>query len=671
MRTVFIVLLTVLGHAQFVDAASLPCQVDIQSELKRPILESAEYMGYATAYRRLAAADQAVDDTWCAAGTNAVALAKLCRETRARAVASFGGFPERTPLHARITCVLKRDGYHIEKLLCESRPGFFVTGHVYVPESADFKPPYAAVLVPCGHSEDGKLGRVYQHAGVLLARAGFVGLVFDPVDQGERKQRPARRNCGVGHNAMGALAMLLGESGLRVRLWDAMRMLDYLSERPDVDAARLGVMGNSGGGTMSAMLAAFDDRIKAAAPSSYISNLRRVVDGCGPQDSEQILYGQLGYNLNHLGLLLLRHPTPTLVNASHDDFFPIDGTLETWRALARATQPSGTFSRYELTEAAGKHGWKAGMLATSIAWMRRWLRDEEVMLPTADERFRMDVANPASRLGLETMLSATEGRVTETGAVMDLAGSRSVYQVMRDDLDLYMAKRPKMTTSDRAAAAVAAARIRSRAEADIRPIVVSEGRTNGVAVVRLGFSEPTGFTMPGVLLVPAVVSGTPCLYAGDRGRAAFADEVSSALAKGRPVLVVDLEGLGEIGVTKRRIHVGSCVDDGLGKIHYLLGDSLVGRRAEQLRAAADVLKDRFNAVPEIVVDGAVAIPAAHARAADAKLFAQLTIRNPPLSWSEAIRRAVTEPIQWTYTDAVQGALRTYDWTDLLAVDGLK
>ena len=203
------------------------------------------------------------------------------------------------------------------------------------------------------------------------------------------------------------------------------------------------------------------------------------------------------------------------------------------------------------------------------------------------------------------------------------------------------------------------------AEADIRPIVVSEGRTNGVAIVRLGFSEPTGFTMPGVLLVPAVVSGTSRLYAGDRGRAAFADEVSSALAEGRPVLVVDLEGLGEIGVTKRRIHVGSCVDDGLGKIHYLLGDSLVGRRAEQLRAAADALKDRFNVVPEIIVDGTVAIPAAHARAADAGLFAQLTIRNPPLSWSEAIRRAVSEPIQWTYTDAVQGALRAYDWVELL------
>ena len=656
----------ILVLATFLSSVCPAATPDIRMELKHPVLESAEYMGYATAYRRLVEADQSVDDAWIVAGADAGALARLQRDVRERAVASFGGFPDRTPLNARIMGVLERDGYRIEKLLCESRPGFFVTGHVYVPESADFKPPYAAVLVPCGHSEDGKLGRVYQHAGVLLAKSGFVGLVFDPVDQGERKQRPARKNCGVGHNAMGALAMLLGESGLRVRLWDAMRMLDYLSERPDVDAARLGVMGNSGGGTMSAMLAAFDDRIKAAAPSSYISNLRRVVDGCGPQDSEQILFGQLGYTLNHLGFLLLRHPTPTLVNASHDDFFPIDGTRETWRALVHATQPSGTFSRYELTEAAGKHGWKAGMLATSIAWMRRWLRDEQATLPTAAERFRMDVAHPPSSLGLETMLSQDEGRVTETGSVLDLAGSRSVYQVIRDDLELYVAKRPKMTAAERAASAVKAARIRPRAEADLQTVVVSEIKANGRSIVRLGFAEPTGFTMPGVLFVPEKVAAAPRLYAGDRGRVAFTNEAAASLAEGHPVLVVDLEGFGEIGVTKRRIHVGSCVDDGLGKIHYLLGDSLVGRRAEQLRAAADELKYRFDAVPEIVVDGTVAIPAAHARAADADLFTRLTIRNPPLSWSEAVRRAVVEPIQWTYTDAVQGALREYDWTELLA-----
>lgn len=643
-------------------SAAMP---DIQAELRRPVLESAGYMGYAHAYRNLAEADQAVDAAWIAAGANAHSLVRLQGEVRERAVASFGGFPGRTPLNARVMGVLKRDGYRVEKLLCESRPGFFVTGHVYVPESTDFKPPYAAVLVPCGHTEEGKLGRGYQYSGVLLARAGFVGLVFDPVDQGERKQRPGRKTCGMGHNAMGTLAMLLGESGLRVRLWDAMRMLDYLAERSDVDAARLGVMGNSGGGTMSAMLAAFDDRVRAAAPASYISNLRRVVDACGPQDSEQILYGQLAYNLNHVGLLLLRHPTPTLVNASHDDFFPIDGTLETWRALERTTKSNGTFDRYELTEAAGKHDWKAGMLATSVGWMRRWLRDEQVRLPTAAERFRLDVAHPPCRFGVETMLSADEGCVTETGSVLDLPGSRSVYQSLADDLAQYEAKRPKMTAKERAAAAVKLARIRSPEEADIQMVVISVEKGDGVEVVRLGFSEPTGFTMPGILLVPEKITGAPRLYVGDKGRAAFAKEIGTALAEGNPALVVDLEGFGEIGITKRRIHVGSCVDDGLGKIHYLLGDSLVGRRAEQLRAAADELRRRFAVIPEVVADGTAAIPAAHARAADAGLFAHLTLRNLPLSWSEAIRRAVTGPIQWTYTDSVQGALREYDWVQLV------
>ena len=74
--------------------------------------------------------------------------------------------------------------------------------------------------------------------------------------------------------------------------------------------------------------------------------------------------------------------------------------------------------------------------------------------------------------------------------------------------------------------------------------------------------------------------------------------------------------LGEtFAVTRRRVHVGSCVDDGLGKVHYLLGSSLVGRRAEQVLAAARELKRRFGAVPEVVADGFAAIPAAHAHAA--------------------------------------------------------
>lgn len=655
-----------VARDNFFDAQQKTVSVtQLADELSAPILDNAEYMSYATAHRRLAAADIAADEAWrAAAGTSA--FAERARDLRARAVASFGGFPERTPLKAEIVGKLQRSGYRVEKLVAQSRPGFYVTGLVFVPDDKAFKPPYSAVLVPCGHAEEGKGGQAYLHGATLLAKAGFVSLVFDPVDQGERRQFPRRKTCGMGHNAMGALAMLLGQSGLRVRLWDAMRMLDYLETRPDVDAKRLGVMGNSGGGTMTAMLAAFDDRVAAAAPASYISNLRRVVDACGPQDSEQLVFGQLDWGLNHLGLLLLRAPTPMLVNASHDDFFPFDGTLETMHALEAVASRIGAGDRYALVEASGKHGWKPGMLSASCDWMCRWLQGvADVPVPdSAILRFR-DVATPRRRMGLESFIPEPASLVTATGDVRDLPGARSVYRVLADDLAALERSRQPLDPQTRTAVMMNAARIRPPAEILMKAVEVSTAVTNGLAVTRLGFVAPDGFTMPGVLIVPSGATGRPQLFAGDRGRASFAAEVETALVAGCPVLTVDLEGYGEIGATKRRLHVGSCADDGLGKMHYLLGDSLVGRRAEQLMAAAAELVRRYGCAPSVLADGKAAIPAAHAHAANAQLVPSVRILNAPIAWSDAIRRAVDEPIQWTYTDSVQGALLNYDWPDLL------
>src|SRR5262249_27287830 len=69
-------------------------------------------------------------------------------------LAEIGGFPEKTPLNARITGKLDRDGYTVEKLIFESQPGLYVTASVFVPKTGT--PPYPAVLGAAGHSLDGK-----------------------------------------------------------------------------------------------------------------------------------------------------------------------------------------------------------------------------------------------------------------------------------------------------------------------------------------------------------------------------------------------------------------------------------------------------------------------------------------------------------------------------------
>ena len=79
---------------------------------------------------------------------------------RATITESVGGFPERTPLNARITGTLDRGDYKIEKIVFESQPRFFVTANLYLPKTGS--PPYPAILYPLGHELGGKSNATWQ-----------------------------------------------------------------------------------------------------------------------------------------------------------------------------------------------------------------------------------------------------------------------------------------------------------------------------------------------------------------------------------------------------------------------------------------------------------------------------------------------------------------------------
>jgi len=108
------------------------------------------------------------------------------RSVRNRIQQSFGPWPEKTPLNPRITGVVERDGYRIENIIFESRPGFLVTANLYVPEGRTF--PLPGVVGTCGHSSNGKAEEAYQSFAQGLARMGYVVLLYDPISQGERLQ---------------------------------------------------------------------------------------------------------------------------------------------------------------------------------------------------------------------------------------------------------------------------------------------------------------------------------------------------------------------------------------------------------------------------------------------------------------------------------------------------
>lgn len=203
-------------------------------------------------------------------------VAEYQKHLRGKFIEAIGGLPERTPLNPQVTGVIHRDGYRVEKVIFESQPKHYVSALLFLPDADKYKPPYPGVLVPCGHSSNGKAYESYQTMGALLALNGMAALVFDPIDQGERGQLLSQwpKLSGTrAHTMLGVASTLLGRNTALFEIWDGMRAIDYLQSRPEVDPNRIGCTGNSGGGTQTSYLMSLDERIVAAAPSCYITGL--------------------------------------------------------------------------------------------------------------------------------------------------------------------------------------------------------------------------------------------------------------------------------------------------------------------------------------------------------------------------------------------------------------
>ncbi|MCL4194209.1 MAG: acetylxylan esterase, partial [Thermoguttaceae bacterium] len=206
---------------------------------------------------RVRQVERAADERRAALKTKADAE-RYVADVRQKIMESFGPFPERTPLNAKVTGTVDRDAYTIENVMFESRPGFLVTANLYIPKGREF--PLPGVVGTCGHSVNGKAAEAYQSFAQGLARLGYVCLIYDPLGQGERFQYVDEKlNSRVGpgvseHLLAGNQQFLVGEFLGSWRAWDGIRALDYLLTRKEVDPNRVGVTGNSGGGTMSTWL---------------------------------------------------------------------------------------------------------------------------------------------------------------------------------------------------------------------------------------------------------------------------------------------------------------------------------------------------------------------------------------------------------------------------------
>ncbi|MBN1347134.1 MAG: acetylxylan esterase [Phycisphaerae bacterium] len=275
--------------------------------------------------------------------------------------------PARTPLNVRVTGRAEREAYSIENVVFESRPKFYVTANVYVPKKV--KLPAPAIVVVPGHAmEDGKNYGLYNTAELGLVRQGFIVLAYDPIGQGER------RVPGMAH-PLGYGSLLVGQTNEGHIVWDTIRSVDYLASRKDVDASRLGLAGNSGGGENTFYAMPFDERLKAGTSFCFVCSYDQWLRHGGNHCICNHLPG-IVHLMEEFEIVGLNVPRAFLFgNGEKDRIFPIKGTRETLRRARQIYGLYGAEDRVTLVEAPLGHGWSKPLREACYGWMARWLQD--------------------------------------------------------------------------------------------------------------------------------------------------------------------------------------------------------------------------------------------------------------------------------------------------------
>ena len=289
-------------------------------------------------------------------------------QTRLREALGLEPLPPRTPLNARTVGVLERDGYRVERLVFESRPGFPVTANLYLPES-DSNQRHPAVVCPTGHWDLAKTEPEVQARCIGLAKQGYVALTYDPFGQGERDV-PGNDH----HEYFRSIAV--GRNNMSFMVWDTIRAIDYLLERPEVDPERIACTGCSGGGLNTLYAAAIDERIRVAVPVVYVSTLREFL-GTRHSHCPCSHVNGLASFADMGDVVALNAPRPTLlITATQDPSFTPKGAYDAAEEARGAFSLLGVEQHLEVREFDAPHGYDQEMREAMYGWLALHLKGE-------------------------------------------------------------------------------------------------------------------------------------------------------------------------------------------------------------------------------------------------------------------------------------------------------
>ncbi|MFB3921962.1 MAG: acetylxylan esterase [Terriglobia bacterium] len=436
----------------------------------------------------------------------------------------MGGLPDyHGPLNPQVTGRIEAQGYTIEKVLFESLPGFYVTADLYRPNKPGS---YPGILLQSGHTQEGKPEP--QRLAANLALKGFVSLAFDPIGQGEREQTydPQLQSAAAGwsvpeHIQGGTQSLLVGEAVGRYFIWDAMRAIDYLVSRPEVDPARIGAAGCSGGGALTTFTGALDTRVKAVIPACYPNSYRLLFLGPDP-DTEMAFPEFLARGLDVADFVELTAPTPWLIQATEHDYFTPPGTKMVYEEAKRWYRLYGAEDKVQMFVGPGPHGTPLVSREAIYEWMIRWLNHGQ-----GDPHEQPVTLYPNQDLW-----------ATRTGHVDDLPGSRKLYELI---LDEFNAKK-KPGTIEELSAELKRLGIPSNGPPPVVQVVSETSGAEG-RKQRIKFESEPGVEIEGTLYLPNTAGRKPAILAVEDQPPYFMAPTIESLAErmvkaGRVVLVL-------------------------------------------------------------------------------------------------------------------------------------
>jgi cephalosporin-C deacetylase-like acetyl esterase len=578
-------------------------------------------------------------------------------EVRETVLRLIGGLPAKPgPLHVQSVGTLHQDGFHVERLIYDSLPEFHVTADLYVPDKG--KGPYPAILYTPGHSPGGKLEAWLFSAN--MARNGVAVLAYDPIGEGERLQYfDAATNASLAggptgeHSEASVQAMLTGNHIARYFIEDAMRGIDFLRGRPDIDATRIGAMGCSGGGTVTAYLAALDPRVKVAGVACYITGFDELLSSIGPQEAEQTLPDFLEEGLSFPDWIETAAPTPYAVISTTEDMFPFAGARKSVDEARRIYGLYDADDHLQWITGPGRHGNLRPIYPQIMGFFLHWLTG-------SNETPEVDALAPPA---------AEDLLCTKSGQVASSLGGATVASLNRAYAPAPRAK-PLLTTTAQLTqfrehvAGEVRASLRLSAAADPSPPqvrVVSEESKTGYRVQTLRFVGATGVEWPASLAIPDGEGKKPAvLLLGPE--APSDDDVARLVGSGNVVFALQLPpGVKDAESAKSGL---------LGPFYmatlraFLVGKNLVGIRVDDVLRGVEWLSKQSNVdATQMSAQGTgpMGIVLLHAAVLEPRI-ASITLDQTLVSYRNAVEEPVTQDLAQS---VIPGVLEHYDLDDLV------